>query len=434
MAVALVVPVTTSAPAAGNTLADTTPAGTGTAGTGTVARASLQPPARQISYRQWASQKQLAQGTFEGTRSVRGVLELTEPVGTHRYDDPYGYRTKTYDLGRWSSPWSRPGFAFDELIPSWDATTPGDSWVQVDVRGRSETGRLSKWYSMANWAEGDRRFHRTSLGPQKDGLAEVDVDTLKTLYSVGFTAWQTRVTLLRRSGTPAAPTVDSIGAMTSRLPEVDRVRTSSPGVASGLRLRLPRYSQMIHEGDYPQYDGGGEAWCSPTSVSMVLGGLDRLPTAREYSWVPAGHPDPWVDHAARSHYDYAYEGAGNWSFSAAYAATHADSAFVTRLRNLREAERFIKAGIPLVASVRFGPGELAGAPISSTNGHLLVIVGFTRSGDVVVNDPAGKDARDVVHVYRRSQFENAWIPRSGGLVYVVRDHDTPLPATRTDNW
>ncbi len=424
-AAALVAPLSTTAPAAGTA---------GAPASGVAARASIPPPSRQISYREWDTQQQLRGGRFAGTRSVRGVLELTEPIGTVRHTDPYGYRPKSYELGRWSSPWAAPGFAFDELIPSWDATTPRDSWVQVQVRGRSESGRVSKWYTMADWAAGDGKFHRRSLGAQSDDLARVDVDTLKTRYSMGFTAWQLRITLLRRAGTTAAPTVDTVGAMTSRLPAVDRVRTSRPGVASGTRLRLPRYSQMIHEGDYPQYDGGGEAWCSPTSVSMVLGSLGRLPSEREYSWVPATHRDRWVDHAARSHYDYAYEGAGNWSFSAAYAATHADSAFVTRLRSLREAEHFIKAGIPLVASVKFRPGELTGAPISSTNGHLLVIVGFTKAGDVVVNDPAGKDARNVVHVYKRGQFENAWIPESGGLVYVIRNDDTPLPTTRTDNW
>jgi hypothetical protein len=250
---------------------------------------------------------------------------------------------------------------------------------------------------------------------------------------MGFTAWKMRVTLLRKVGTRVVPRVDTVGAMTSLLPATDRVATTRPGAASGITLDLPGFSQMIHQGHYPQYDAGGEAWCSPTSVSMVLAGLGRLAPPRQYAWVGPDHPDPWVDNGARRHYDYAYEGAGNWSFSTAYAATRADNAFVTRLRHLREAERFIKAGIPLVASVRFGRGELTGAPISSTNGHLLVIVGFTESGDVVVNDPAAPDNASVVRTYDRGEFENAWIPGSGGLVYVIHDDETPLPPTRRAN-
>ena len=115
---------------------------------------------------------------------------------------------------------------------------------------------------------------------------------------------------------------------------------------------------------------------------------------------------------------------------------------MTRLRNLREAERFIAAGIPLVASVRFGAGELSGAPISSTNGHLLVVVGFTRDGDVVVNDPAASGNSGVRRTYDRGQFEDVWLRRnasgsggSGGLVYVVNDAAHPLPnRTAPHNW
>ena len=414
-AAALVVPLTVTGPSA------------------SVASAA-EPPARQITYHQWHTQKQFTNGRFAGTRAKRGILRLTDPVATRRYVDPHGKPTKRYDVGRWVSPWRKTNYSFTELIPSWKAVTPRDSWVQIQVRGRSESGRLSKWYTMANWASGDARFHRTSLGPQTDDLAVVDVDTLKARYSMGFTGWQMRVVLLRRTGTKAVPRVHTIGAVASRLPSTTRVPPTKPGVAAGKTISLPGYSQMIHRGHYTKYGAGGEAWCSPTSVSMVLGGLGRLPSAQETSWVPAGHPDPWVDHAARAHYDYGYKGAGSWSFSTAYAATKADMAFVTRLRHLREAERFIAAGIPLVASVKFGRGELSGAPISATNGHLLVIVGFTESGDVVVNDPAAPDNRSVVRTYKRAEFANAWVPKSGGLVYVIRNRDTQLPATRTKNW
>jgi hypothetical protein len=391
---------------------------------------------RYIVYKQWDTQRQLESGSRAGTSVVDGVLRLHRPVATRRYDDPHGNPTRTYDLGRWTSPWQAASFGLDEAIPSWEARTPGDSFVQVQLRGRNAAGRTSRWYTVASWAAGDRHFHRTSHGSQTDALGSVNVDTVRTRDGVTFTGWQVRVTLLRRSGTKAVPRLDTVGAMVSRVPDVSDVATSQPGVASaaGTRLWLPKYSQMIHDGHYPAWDGGGEAWCSPTSVSMVLGRLGRLPSARRTSWVPDGHPDPHVDHAARMQYDYRYDGAGNWPFSTAYASTLADAAFVTRLRNLREAEKLVAAGIPVVASVRFGRGELDGAPISSTNGHLLVIAGFTTAGDVVVNDPAAPRNRSVRRTYDRGQFEDAWIGGSGGVSYVIRNDDQPLPAARTRNW
>jgi hypothetical protein len=74
-----------------------------------------------------------------------------------------------------------------------------------------------------------------------------------------------------------------------------------------------------------------------------------------------------------------------------------------------------------------GGGELSGAPVSASNGHLVVIVGFTAAGDPVVNDPAANTAAGVRHVYDRAEFENAWLPKSGGVVYVIHDaaHTAP---------
>ena len=66
---------------------------------------------------------------------------------------------------------------------------------------------------------------------------------------------------------------------------------SAPGPASGVVLDVPQYSQMVHRGEFSQYGGGGEAWCSPTSTAMVLGYYGRLPSASSYAWVgPAGRP------------------------------------------------------------------------------------------------------------------------------------------------
>ncbi len=385
------------------------------------------PAPRKIRYAEWRA-ADLDAGTLQGTALRQGRVRITDPVETRSLGG------HTYEVGRWVSPWRKPGFALTELIASWQAGTPGNSLVEVQVRGRAGGGALTSWDTLARWAASDARVRRTSVPGQGDDLADVNVDTWRV--PGGAVAWQLRVNLLRVG--QASPSLRAVGAVASRLPDVDGVATSQPGVASGpdhVVLDVPRYSQMIHSGHYPQWGSGGQAWCSPTSTSMVLGHFDALPGPKAYAWVADGHPQPWVDHAARSTYDHSYDGTGNWPFNTAYAASLLrGTAFVTRLRSLREAERFIAAGIPLVASISFGSGDLDGAPISSTNGHLLVIAGFTESGNVVVNDPAAQQSSGVRRTYDRGQFEDVWLPTSGGLVYVMTDADHPLPGGKSASW
>ena len=389
--------------------------------------AAAEPPARaarQIAYTQWDDGDQWRRGTLSGVRVVKGRLLIKQPQGRRHLGG------RGYDAAHWDSPWVAPGFDLTRLIASWSAATPGDSWVEIRVRGRNASGRSSSWDVLGRWTSGDRFQKRRTVSGQGDDLASVNVDTWETQ---GLRSYQLRVTLARRSGASYTPAVDAAGAMASRLP-AGAGATSKPGPAAGTTLDVPRYSQMTHTGHYPRWGGGGQAWCSPTSTSMVLAYYDALPRPKAYAWVGNGHPAPWVDHAARMTYDYDYDGAGNWPFNTAYAARLAGKAFVTRLRSLREAERFIVAGIPVVASISFGRGELAGAPISATNGHLLVIVGFKRNGDVVVNDPAASNASGVRRVYDRGQLERAWLGGSGGTTYVIHDAAHPLPGGHHSNW
>jgi hypothetical protein len=161
-------------------------------------------------------------------------------------------------------------------------------------------------------------------------------------------------------------------------------------------------------------------------------GNQYAPTASETSWVDPAFADPEVDYAARYVYDYHYQGAGNWPFNTAYAAERGLVSDVTQLHNLREAEPFIADGIPLVASVAWNSNKLDGG-IKSTNGHLMVIGGFTATGDVIAYDPASPDNGAVRHVYDRRQFEKAWIPASGGIVYVDRPAGWATPDLTANN-
>ncbi len=395
---------------------------------------------REITFRAWRG-RELAAGTHDGTTARADGLVLTTPATTRDYTDPFGGGdTVTYEVGTWTSPVVRPGHDLTELVASWDADTPDGTWVEVQVRGTADDGTRTGWYVLGRWASHDPddggALHRTSVSGQGTEHATVYTDTLATVGGHVLHDWQLRVHLMRATGSTATPTVRLVGAMASKLPDAKKVPVSAPTSSCGTDLAVPTFSQELHKGHYPQWDNGGEAWCSPTSTSMVLAYWRRGPSAADTSWVDPP-VDPQVDYAARNVFDYTYDGAGNWPFNTAYAARFGLEAFVTRLRSLREAEAFVAAGIPLVVSVSFKEGELDGAGYS-TNGHLMVIRGFTRSGDVIVNDPASHliaDDAQVRVVYDREQFENTWVPHSGGIAYVIHPAGHRLPRRpRQANW
>lgn len=355
-----------------------------------------------------------------------------------RFTKAHGTRTfagRTYEYATWTSPWTTPRTAFTQLVPSWNARTPAGSWVQVlvQVQVRSSAGATSKVKDLGRWTLPDAALKRSSASTQVDAVARVATDTL-VATGKPLQAYRVFVKLMRTRG-GSAPTVTALGALTST-PTSTLPATSSPLKARAISLPVPGYSQMTHTGQAPQYGGGGEAWCSPTSLAMVLAYYGRLPAASTYTWVPKSYPDRWVNHIARLTYDYAYEGAGNWPFNTAYAATRTGSAFVTRLANLRMAERFIRAGIPLVLSIKFAKGQLANAPITATAGHLVVLVGFTAAGNPIVNDPAAPKNTSVRRTYNRTQFETAWLRGSAGMTYVIHDQKHPLPTrpAGVKNW
>jgi Peptidase_C39 like family len=356
-------------------------------------------------------------GAFSGTQLVGGQLALGAGA-----------------QGSWTSPWRAPGFPFTELVASWNADTPPGTWIQVEVEGVTSKGTPTKAYVLGQWAYGEDTILRTSVGGQGDADGFVAVDTLFT-KDKPLMAYRLRARLFR-SGTVESPSIRLLGAVVSDAPNQKPSIPSAPDVARGVELAVPTYSQEIHAGEYPEFDGGGEAWCSPTSTSMVLAFWGMGPSGADLTWVDPAFADPWVDHAARYTYDYRYQGAGNWPFNAAYAAHFGLTGFVTQLRSLAEAEQFVKAGIPLVASIAANPNKLTGFLFDKgTNGHLLVIRGFTARGDVVANDPAAEDDASVRRVYDRAEFERAWLPASGGIVYVLYDPaKATLPPSLGGNW
>ena len=151
--------------------------------------------------------------------------------------------------------------------------------------------------------------------------------------------------------------------------------------------------------------------CSPTSVSMVLEHFGANFTTVEN---------------AMCIYDPQYDLFGNWGRAVSRAGEVGLDAWLERFRNWDRVKQHIAEGTPIVASIRFRKGQVRGFLYQSTGGHLLVIRGFTASGDVIVNDPASR-AKGGGAIYPAAEFAKAWFD-NGGVGYVIKKPAKPVPA------
>ncbi|MFG3104190.1 peptidase C39 family protein [Streptomyces sp. NPDC048182] len=370
-------------------------------------------PARRIDYRAWTTYQDWRAGSARGAHPVPGLrpgVAIGAPAGTADYTDPHTGRTAAWQYATWTSPVHRLAVPATEVIASWNAHTPAGTWIQVELTGTYSDGTATPWYVMGRWASGEADIRRTSVDDQSDGKSSIWTDTFAiddAASGLRLVSYRLRLTLYRRPGTRLTPTVWRLGAMGSDIPDRFTVPASTPGLAQ--ELRVPRYSQEIHKGQYPEYDNGGEAWCSPTSSQMIIEYWGGRLSKEQLAWVDPSFADPQVCYAARSTYDWQYSGCGNWPFNAAYAATYKDlQGVVTRLTSLTDLERLVAAGIPAITSQSFLATELTGAGYG-TSGHLMTVIGFTADGDVIANDPASPSDAAVRRVYKRREWENIWL-------------------------
>jgi hypothetical protein len=361
---------------------------------------------------------------WSGAHTTRGASVILDASTAPTETDPYAagaynggnfYTGGSYLVGEAVSPETATAFGFTEAIASWSADTPAGTWIETLIRARVG-GTWTKFYNLGIWASGSETIARHSVNLQGDANGFVAVDTLvlSGKKAPPATAYQLKLRLFSTDGS-AVPTVRSVSVATS----TGAVRPSSlqPGNPTlwNTTIALPECSQMV-------YPDGGEVWCSPTSTSMVLGGYGFLPGACE----------PRVRAAVEGVFDWIYDGHGNWPFNTAYAAANGFEGAVARFESFAELEPWVAAGVPVVISYAWKKGDLDGAPISGSDGHLAVLVGFDADGNPIVNDPAAATNEDVTRTYARAQLESLWLEHSGGTSYLIYEPGTPVPSLDRD--
>lgn len=300
-------------------------------------------------------------------------------------------------------------FPWKELVLSWNVELREGAGLKVEARAHYP-GRNTGYYTMGWWAEEASRHRRESVTGQRDEDGDVKTDTLVLEREALRT--QVRLTLLAGEG-GQLPKVKFIGLSFAGEKEGVR-RTKGSAAARGRVLEVPEKSQFAYE--------GGRDWCSPTCVSMVLAyWAEKLGRAELKHDVPV---------VAAAVHDRNWPGTGNWPFNTAFAGRFPGiRAYVVRLADVAQLEAWVAAGVPPVASV--DPDLLNGQPVEARGGHLVVCVGFTIEGDVIINDP-GADPAAAAKVRRtiaRERFAAAWerSRRTVYLIYPETEDGVPVP-------
>jgi hypothetical protein len=306
-----------------------------------------------------------------------GVTAAIPPACRRTPESPPPAVRDGHDLVIACGPWA-PRAAARHLVPAFASLGRDDYSVRFEVSVLAG-GAWSAWVASA------------TLGPAEfspltspDPVLGVDID----VFTSTLPAERVRLRVRLRADDPAhlleAPWLATLSAC-------DMGSVAAGPAPGSARLSVPALSQMA--------EGGALASriCSPTSVAMVLGYLE------------AGADVPRL---AADMFHPALDLFGVWPAAIRAAGRRGVLGYLLRFPDWGSASWCLAHGLPIIASVRYAAGELGGAAIAETAGHLLVLTGY-EDGEVLVNDPAAAEPSAVARRYRREELIRVWLERAG---------------------
>jgi hypothetical protein len=299
-------------------------------------------------------------------------LVAVETAGTRRREG----EDTVLECGPWAP--RRPAV---HLLPAFSPLAPNPPAFRFEVSARVD-GAWSPWVSTVTLGGADFEPLPSAAGP-----LTADIDELMTTRPLEAVRLRVRC----RGAVP-----ETWLASLSAAPDACADLGAPPG--AGTMVSVPALSQV---GEDPAI---ALRICSPTSVAMVLRYWGRPATAAA---VAAD-----VFHADTDRY-------GIWPAAIRAAAARGVAGYLLRFPDWTAAAWCLSRRIPIIASVKYAEGELRGAPIAATTGHLIVLTGY-EDGVVLANDPAAPTADTVPRRYRRDDLTRAWLERRG-IGYVLFD-------------
>jgi hypothetical protein len=287
----------------------------------------------------------------------------------------------------------------DVAVLSWNLNFPHPPHGRMCVEVRTEGPRgWTPWTEKFSYDHG----HYGSIPKQEDADMQEEkvmkACQVRFRLSSGVRLLSTSFTFLKDQKTkeftrPAAYSLPGTKLLISGVPK---------------RQQLPenQFKSLYPRTDEKRNNEVGHLICSPVSLSMVLSYY--------------GSDDATCLAVATAAYDPTTGYYGVWGLNIAAVHTFIDGyGAVIKMESMAQLEEQISLGRPVVTSIRWKEGELTGAPIPASGGHLVVVVGFTEDGNVLVHDPRSDDLETVHREYNREEFWHAWQNSATGIVYLV---------------
>ncbi len=290
----------------------------------------------------------------------------------------------------------RPRHPARHLLPAFSALAPVPCSFRFEVSVRTGDG-WSPW--VAGASIGPARFE--PIADRSDALTAA-VDEFRAPASVDAVRVRLRVSAADPPRLFGAPWLVSLSAWDGA------AVADGPYVGDAVRLAVPAVSQM--EAD----EAIRRRICSPASVAMVL-----------------AYHDARVDLAAlaREIFHPALDLYGVWPAALGAAGCRGVAGYLLRFPDWASAAWCLERGMPVIASVRYAAGELPGAAMVETTGHLLVLTGY-EGGEVLVNDPAAPTAGEVARRYPLDGIRRVWLERAGVGYVLFRPPTSPSGRSR----
>jgi hypothetical protein len=269
---------------------------------------------------------------------------------------------------------------FDEGLPSWNGTAPGDSGgFRILIRFPYQSS-WSPWLEAGYW--------KSNLWPGSKRTAfaggQIDIDT--ALLGYYASQWQFAVEMKRNAAHVTSPSLNKLAFFYS-----DRRTTQNVNYTSILNDRpgaifVP--TTFLAQSRISSEIGG--RICSPTAVAMILLSYKIKVDPLQFAWDTL---DPY------------YDLFGVWPRVVQNASEYGLIGTVTRYRSWSQARDVLAKGGRIAMSI--------GLPLY--DGHLVMLAGFTQNGDPIVHDPA-RSGDGYNKVYNKSDLSHSWFDK-GGVAY-----------------